>query len=83
MNIPIKLYVSQKCQVVIPKLIRQQIKLGPRMAISIQAIDDHSAIITTQPINYAKAMRGLGKNVWKKLGGTEKYLKQERASWGK
>lgn len=75
--------LSTKCQIVLPKAIRQQLKLKPGMRVSIQAIDDKSAIMTTQPEDYVAALRGLGKDVWKKLGGTDKYLKQERASWGK
>ena len=51
--------------------------------VYVQAIDDHHAIITKQPEDYVAAMRGLGKDVWKKLGGGQAYLKRERAAWDK
>ena len=77
------LLLSQKCQIVLPKAIREQLGLKAGMRVSIQAIDEKNAIITAQPEDYVVAMRGLGKNIWKKLDGTDRYLKRERASWGK
>jgi hypothetical protein len=31
--------------------------------------------------DYVKALRGLGRDVWRELGGAEKYIHKERASW--
>lgn len=76
------LLLSQKCQVVIPRSIRQQLKLKPGMRVSIQAIDDKSAIITTQPEDYVEALSGLGAETWKKLGGVN-YINKLRKEWDK
>lgn len=76
------LLLSKKCQVVIPKAIRQRLSLKGGMRISIQAIDNHNAIITTQPKDYVEALSGLGADVWKKLGGVN-YIKKLRKEWDK
>ncbi len=34
-----------------------------------------------KPKNYTAYMRGLGKEMWAKLGGGDKFLRKERASW--
>jgi len=31
--------------------------------------------------NYTEYTRGLGKEMWAKLGGGDKFLREERASW--
>ncbi|MBI2415726.1 MAG: AbrB/MazE/SpoVT family DNA-binding domain-containing protein [Candidatus Kerfeldbacteria bacterium] len=74
--------LSQKCQIVVPKAIRQRLKLKAGMRISMDAIDNHHAIITTQPKNYTDALSGLGADVWKKLGGV-RHLKKLRKEWDK
>jgi len=33
--------------------------------------------------NYVEMLKGLGKEVWRSLGGADSYIKQERASWEK
>lgn len=33
--------------------------------------------------SYVEMLRGLGKEVWRSLGGADTYIKQERASWEK
>ena len=35
-----------------------------------------------KPESYASYTRGLGKEMWAKLGGGERFLRKERASWG-
>jgi hypothetical protein len=37
--------------------------------------------IFPQPKDYAQYTRGLGKEMWAKLGGGEKFLREERESW--
>lgn len=46
-------------------------------------MDETHAILTTQSEDYVKSLRGLGKEVWDALGGADKYIKEERASWDK
>lgn len=35
-----------------------------------------------RPKSYTQALEGLGAEVWRELGGTDAYIKGERASWG-
>jgi hypothetical protein len=44
-------------------------------------VEKGMVIMRPIPQSYTEYMAGLGKNVWKKLGGGEKYLKKERKSW--
>lgn len=51
--------------------------------ITVQSIDARYALIMKQPKSVVDTLEGLGKGIWKKLGGTEKYIEQERNSWEK
>lgn len=73
--------LSKKYQVVIPKEIRKRMGLHAGATIAVHALDDSKAILVKHPTDPVKAMRGLGKTVWRALGGTEKYIKAERVSW--
>ena len=42
--------------------------------------DTQQLSIIKKPESFSKALRGLGKEMWKSAGGVE-YLKQERNSW--
>lgn len=75
--------LSTKYQLVIPKAIRKQMGLKAGAIVYVQAIDDRHAMITKQPEDYVEALSGLGKEMWKKLGGGDAYLKRERASWNR
>ena len=68
---------------VVPKEVRKRLKLQAGSQLAIYPVDDYHAIITKRPKNYADALQGLGKEVWKALGGADKYIKEERASWDK
>ena len=37
-------------------------------------------IITSKPISYAKALRGLGKELWNEIDPVE-YIREERTGW--
>ena len=75
--------LSKKYQVVVPKVVRKRLKLQAGSELAIYPLDDSHAIITKRPTSYADALQGLGKEVWQKLGGADKYIKEERASWEK
>ena len=74
--------LSTKHQIVIPKEIREKLKLKNGQRISIYPIDEDTAMILKEPVDPVKALEGLGADIWKKLGGTDKYIREERASWG-
>lgn len=73
--------LSKKYQIVVPKDVRKRMGLRAGEEVSLHAIDGEKAMLMKHPANVTKALRGLGKNLWRSLGGTEKYIKQERASW--
>lgn len=75
--------ISTKYQLVIPKEIRRRMKLTQGMIVNVELIDERYALLSKQTSNHTKTLTGLGKNIWKKLGGTEKYLRDERTAWGK
>lgn len=73
--------VSTKYQIVIPKRIREKLEIAPGMKLHIEVIDGERAVLHTKKVNIVKALSGLGKEVWKSLGGGESYIKQERKAW--
>ena len=75
--------VSTKYQIVIPKRIRQKLEIAPGMKLHIEVIDKESAVLHIKKIDVVKSLRGLGKEVWKSLGGADTYIKQERKAWDK
>lgn len=75
--------LSHKYQIVVPREVRKKMKLQAGSRLSIYPLDEKKAVILKYPENYVEAIRGLGKDVWRKLGGAARYIKQERASWNK
>lgn len=75
--------LSQKYQIVIPKETRERMNLKKGMRVSVQPINADYAVIIKQPKDHVLSLKGLGKDVWRSLGGGTRYIKQERASWGK
>lgn len=73
--------LSTKHQIVIPKAVRKQLGLKAGSKITVYPIDANKAIISKQPEDIVEAMSGLGKDLWEKLGGADKYIERERASW--
>ncbi|OGE81807.1 MAG: hypothetical protein A3H72_01785 [Candidatus Doudnabacteria bacterium RIFCSPLOWO2_02_FULL_48_8] len=75
--------LSSKNQIVVPKEVRKKLKLQAGVRISVYPVDDERAVIVKEPKSYADALEGLGKEIWRSLGGADKYIKEERASWDK
>ena len=77
-----KITLSSKNQIVIPKEAREKLNLKSGSKLIVYSIDKNRIIISKEPDDYVKALEGLGKEVWDELGGADKYIKEERASWG-
>lgn len=75
--------LSQKYQIVIPKTVREKMNLKEGMSITVYPVDSQYALLMKSPGNYVQTLKGLGKDVWKALGGGGAYIKQERMSWNK
>lgn len=73
--------LSSKHQLVIPKEVRRKMKLTSGMIVTIYPLDSQRALLLKHPKSHAEALEGLGQEVWQELGGTEKYLREERSSW--
>ena len=78
-----KAKLSKKYQIVIPKEVRKKMRLEAGAQVAIYPLDETRAMLIKHPQNSVKALRGLGKELWEALGGADKYLKEERASWDK
>ncbi len=79
-----KVKLSSKNQIVIPTNIRKGLGITRGTKLVVYQIDASRAIISKEPKGgYAESLWGLGKEAWKELGGSEKYLKNERNSWDK
>lgn len=75
--------LSEKYQIVIPKVVREMMKLKVGQKVYFNPLDDTKALLVREPISHTKALLGLGKEVWKKLGGGDKYIKKQRDSWNR
>ena len=75
--------LSHKYQIVIPKAVREKMRLRLGSVVTIRSIDEKHALIVKHPKDYVTTLKGLGKDVWQNLGGVSRYIKQERGSWKK
>jgi AbrB family looped-hinge helix DNA binding protein len=74
--------LSKKYQIIIPKEVRTQLGLRQDMKVRIYPVDKNRAMLVRESTDVVSELDGLGKDIWKKLGGADKYLKREWASWG-
>lgn len=72
--------ISSKNQITLPKSLLEELGLKPGAKLIVRP-KDHQIILELRPKSLTKALKGLGKNAFKKLGGGEAYLKRERAQW--
>ncbi|OGG79665.1 hypothetical protein A3A39_01695 [Candidatus Kaiserbacteria bacterium RIFCSPLOWO2_01_FULL_54_13] len=73
--------LSKKYQVVVPKEVRTRMRLRTGETVALYPLDEERALLVKHPADPLKALRGLGKDVWRSLGGTRKYIRSERKSW--
>lgn len=75
--------LSRKYQIVVPKEVRKKMNLHVGERVAVYGVDENRAMLVRRPKSYADALQGLGKEVWEALGGADKYIREERASWDK
>jgi AbrB family looped-hinge helix DNA binding protein len=75
--------LSKKYQIVVPKAVRKSMGLHVGEEVALHMVDQNRAVLVRSNTDPVSALSGLGKDIWKTLGGTEKYIKSERASWKK
>lgn len=76
-----KTTLSSKFQMVVPKNVRKKMCLKPGIQLLVYSVDSEHALIIKKPQSCVDALDGLGKDVWKKLGGADKFISKERNSW--
>ena len=72
--------LTSKCQVTVPKEVRKALRLSPGNLVHF-AIEGGKAILRPAPESHARALRGLGREAWGRLGGADRFLQRERDSW--
>lgn len=72
--------VSSKYQIVIPKELRELLGISPGDQLLMEAVDSGQIRLRPRPNSYAKALRGLHKEIWRDVDATE-YVAGERDSW--
>jgi AbrB family looped-hinge helix DNA binding protein len=77
MQIAVRL--GNRCQLIIPKKIREKLGIGPGKEVILE-VHDSAIMVRARPENYTKYMSGLGKDVWGSTEPTE-YVKKEREAW--
>lgn len=75
--------LSSKYQIVIPKEIRSRMKLHAGSVVTVHPVGTQAILVMHHGATSTESLKGLGKDVWRSLGGGTKYLKQERRSWQK
>lgn len=79
--------VSIQGQTTIPIQIRDEMGLVPGAQMIWEAIENKLGVkyvqITPASSLALKSLKGIAKDLYKKYGGGQKYLAQERAAWDK
>lgn len=77
--------VSKQGQTTIPSKIRDAMQIEPGTKLNWGIARDYlgrKQIKVSYPTDESiRALRGIAKDLYKKYGGGDKYLEQERASW--
>lgn len=71
--------VGKRYQVVIPKQIREQLRVSIEDELVV-SVRDSRIIMQPRPRRYSEYIRGLGKEIWKGIEATE-YVRKEREAW--
>lgn len=69
--------ITAKYQIVIPKAVREALRLHPQDTI-LFLVDGNTVILRPQPVSFTQALRGLHQELWPE---PDEWLEQERASW--
>lgn len=56
-------------------------RLSAGVRVSLYPIDEDRALLVKHPKDPVRALKGLGKEIWKSLGGVDAYIRNERDSW--
>jgi AbrB family looped-hinge helix DNA binding protein len=69
--------MSAKYQVVIPKAVREALRLQPQDTL-LFLLDGDVAVLRPRPVSFTEALRGLHQEIWPDPDG---WLEEERTTW--
>ena len=72
--------LSQRTQMVLPKAARQALGVAPGGRVLV-IVQEQRVRLLPEPENWTEYVYGLGEDMWAALGGGERFLREERASW--
>lgn len=72
--------LSKRNQMVLPKAARQALGVEPGGRVLV-IVQDQRVRLLPEPENWTEYVYGLGEDMWAALGGGERFLQEERASW--
>jgi len=72
--------LTRKCQVTVPKGIRRVLRLKAGDVVHF-SIEEGKAVLRPLPESHSRALKGLGRDAWRALGGTDRFPGNERDSW--
>ncbi len=71
--------LSSKNQIVIPKVARKRLSIGPGDQLILE-VEKDNLILKPKPKSYSKHLRGLHSTLWRGVEATD-YVRKERDSW--
>ena len=80
MNTTTVVKLSKRNQMVLPKAARQALGVDPGGRVLV-IVQDQRVRLLPEPENWTDYVYGLGEDMWAALGGGERFLQEERASW--
>ncbi|MBI3459294.1 AbrB/MazE/SpoVT family DNA-binding domain-containing protein [Candidatus Azambacteria bacterium] len=72
--------ISSKNQITLPKSLLEELGLKHGSRLMIRS-EDNQIILIQRPKSLTAYYKGSGKSAFEKLGGGDKFLKEERKSW--
>ena len=75
----LRVRVSDDFQVGLPEEARERLKIEQGDTLIVE-VRDNAIVLTPEPSNYARALRGLHREVWDGID-TDEHLRQERDAW--
>jgi len=72
--------LSTRNQMVLPKEARAALGIEPGGRVVV-VVDGENVQLLAEPEDWSEYMYGLGEEIWQRLGGGERFLAEERASW--
>jgi AbrB family looped-hinge helix DNA binding protein len=72
--------IRKNYQITLPHHIIKELKIKPGDVVSID-ISEKKIFVHPKSKTFTEYISGLGKEVWRGLGGAEKYIKSERDNW--